>query len=425
MWQRVLVAACLILTLTSMSASALVWHQSSRALSAAADATHRVAGAQAADQAKIAKLLAQSESTIAEILKQLQTMAKGVQPPQSLELIPVTFKLTLETLDGPPAVGYEVSLEKGSGSLFDRGINRESDSSGLVDFGVIHPGNWEFAISKSRDDQHEWKCSGNISVMPGDKFVKTIVCPREPPLQSLVRLRVQWPPDLADKNLSMAASFVQGPTTVQASLNWKVVNSIGGERSLKILWCPGSVQSELGGATKLDLWHRYDASNPFGAKRIDGVQRILGDIHSQVARSKSDEVAIEEGCFLLRELVVLRPYGGQNAAVKRDRLEVLAHTGATETSEFGVTTYTTDADDGNGPLGSPWPLHDFNGRVAVPRSYWRQLEGHFLVRSGQVNEWPLPLPDELTSFVRERLGDIQNAEPGRPSGTLGVVRPAS
>ena len=41
--------------------------------------------------------------------------------------------------------------------------------------------------------------------------------------------------------------------------------------------------------------------------------------------------------------------------------------------------------------------------MTVPSSYWRQLEGSFSVRPGQVNEWTLPLPDELLNAVREQL----------------------
>jgi len=48
----------------------------------------------------------------------------------------------------------------GSAILIDQGIRSESDSTDLVGFGVVHPGNWGFVLSKSPDEQRTWKCHG-------------------------------------------------------------------------------------------------------------------------------------------------------------------------------------------------------------------------------------------------------------------------
>ena len=72
MIQRVLVATCLIVTLASLSLLGLVWHQSNQAVNAAAVATRQLAEAHATNQAKMVELFAQSQTTNAEMLKQLQ-----------------------------------------------------------------------------------------------------------------------------------------------------------------------------------------------------------------------------------------------------------------------------------------------------------------------------------------------------------------
>ncbi len=239
MTQRALNTACLIGTFASLSLVGLVWQQSNQSANAAALATRRLAEAQATNQAKTIELLTQSQSTAVEMLKQLQTMSTAAQSPRAPDWIPVTFKLTMETLDGPPAAGYEATLQSSSSGLFGQAISRESDAGGLVDFGVVHPGDWQFLLSRSEGDQCTWKCSGNLNVLPGTSVAKTIVCPNPLPVQSSVKLRVEWPADLAANDLRMAVTFIQAPTTFQPALNWKVVDSDGFERRRTILYGPG------------------------------------------------------------------------------------------------------------------------------------------------------------------------------------------
>ena len=38
---------------------------------------------------------------------------------------------------------------------------------------------------------------------------------------------------------------------------------------------------------------------------------------------------------------------------------------------------------------------------SIPDAYWRQDVGHFEARPGQINEWTIPLPDELIQAVRQ------------------------
>ena len=330
MIQRAFFASCLIVTLASLSLMGFVWHQSSLAANAAASATLRLADAQAANQAKIVEAFTRTQATNEEILKHLRLMAKPAQASQTPEWVPVSFKLTQERPDGPPAVGYEATLISGSAILVAQGIQRESDATGLIDFGVVHPGNWEFELSKTSDERRTWKCRGYLNVLPGAGIQKTIVCPGQPAIQFGVNLRVQWPADLAHKDLRLQATFVQAPTTFQPSLKWTAIDASGNRGSRTILCGPGDKQIEIGGATSLTLWHFYVESH-----KSRRVQRVFGDLCFQRGQSQSDAVAMETGSFLPQCLVVLRPYARQQKARNGERFEVLAHTAATDEAASG------------------------------------------------------------------------------------------
>ena len=84
-----------------------------------------------------------------EMLKQLRDDVRSrSRTTRSLDWNPVTFKLTEETSDGPPAVGVlDAVMTVGSGRrLADRmsqeagSIHRVTDGTGIADFGVVHPG---------------------------------------------------------------------------------------------------------------------------------------------------------------------------------------------------------------------------------------------------------------------------------------------
>jgi hypothetical protein len=417
MAQRVLNATCLIGTLASLALVGLVWHQSNQAANAAALATQRLAEAQATNQAKTIELLTQSQSTTLEMLKQLQSMSRAAQLPRAPDWIPVTFKLTLETLDGPPAVGYRVALQSRSTGLFGQEISRESDSSGLVDFGAVHPGDWQFLLSRSVDEQHTWKCGGNLNFLPGTSVARTIVCPKPQSDQSSVKLRVEWPADLAGQDLRMAVTLVRAPTTFQPALNWKVVDSDGIDRRRTILYGPGHMQSEIAGATKLDLWYFHDGV------MSRGLQRVFGDFHSQNARSEPDAVAMDPGSFLVRRLIVVRPCARRNKAIKGERFAVLAQIGETNGDQFDVQIYSCDPQSGMDCVGFGGRLTGIKGGVAVAPSYWRQLEGRFSVRPGQVNDWTLPLPEELINAVRQQLEAKEDLEPTDPVAAQAILTP--
>ena len=386
----------------------LVWHQSSQAARAGTDATRALADAQAANQAKMVELFTQTRSTNEEMLKQLRAMAKLAQSPQTPEWIPVSFKLTVERPDGPPAVGYEAILVSGSAILIDQGIHRESDSTGMVDFGVVQPGNWQFFVSKTAEDQRTWKCQGYLNVLPGTGLVKTIVCPAPRPIVSGVKLRVEWPADLAKEDLRLQMTLAHAPTTFEPSLKWLATDSSGARTTRTLLCGPGTTQTEIGGATTLALWRIYE-------DKYEKVARVFGDLRSLRGQSQADSVALETGSFIPQSLVVLRPLARQEQPRNGERFEVLAHASANDDAGLGVESFRlADPDQGRASLGPSWPLSEFQRGVTLAPSYWRQLEGRFSVRSGQTNEWTFSLPEELQNAVREQLKSQKGPVPKEP-----------
>ena len=65
----------------------------------------------------MADALAQSQVANQEILKQLHEMSGAVLHPVSQDWNPVTFKLTEERADGPPATGFSLLLTRLEGAI--------------------------------------------------------------------------------------------------------------------------------------------------------------------------------------------------------------------------------------------------------------------------------------------------------------------
>ncbi len=165
----------------------------------------------------------------------------------------------------------------------------------------------------------------------------------------------------------------------------------GHDRSRKIVYGPGSRQIASGGATKSDPWHFYQAPKSWD------VQCVFDNPPAPGVRSESNAVAMEAGHYLLRRLVVLRPCASRDPGRKGEWFDVLAHTAGTPEYLFedDVTAFYKDPDDGQPSPRTPMSLDNFQRGVAVPSSYWSRLEGRFSVRAGQVNDWTIPLPEEL------------------------------
>lgn len=154
------------------------------------------------------------------MLEQLQAVSKAANSPKSPDWIPVSFKLTQEMPDGPPAVGFHARLGRGNQEAFKEGaIQRESDDKGMIDFGVVQPGDWEFILNSD-----VWRSGGTLNVLPGTTIKKSIVRPNDSEQKVPVSVRIDWPPDMAEQGLAIVASFQHRGFTYQPPLHWYLTN---------------------------------------------------------------------------------------------------------------------------------------------------------------------------------------------------------
>jgi hypothetical protein len=399
MAQRVLIATCLVVTIASVALAGLVWVNATQAARQAAEAERRMADA-----------MAVSRATSEEMLKQLQAIAKGDQSGRSADWIPVTFKLVQETLDGPPAVGCVAYLGRGSGGSMKTGsIHRESDEKGLIDFGVVQPGDWEFGLLRPSEDGRSWKAQGDFNVLPGIGVAKTIICPREYSENIPVRIRVDWPAELADRNLHVAALFEFAGITYQAPLRWHLGPWPGMGQVYQpvrnVLCRPGGKLAELD-VSHFFLWRvvgKPDGSAPEGP--------VLADVSPGAVSTKSDVVEFAAGDYRLDRLIVLRPARAKAPdSLQAERYDFISqmlrgqHLDMDVRDRHRMNVHRLVAAPSKGVFAPAQQGETEQGDgVAFPSSYLGVTRGRFTARTRQSNEWVVPLPDELIKLVREYL----------------------
>ena len=204
MAQRILIATCLFVTAASLALVGMFWMQSTRVANELAETNRRMV-----------ETLTENQVTNREVLKQLQGLAKSVRVSQASEWIPVTFKLTQETMDGPPAVGCRVILEGKTESM-----TRFSDANGNVDFGVVRPGDCNFRILETWDESGDlWQTIGSVNAVPGSTVSKAIICPKTPLTPRRSEFVLTGRQTSLTRNFNVAVSFehqgltLEGPFT--------------------------------------------------------------------------------------------------------------------------------------------------------------------------------------------------------------------
>ena len=204
MAQRVLIATCLVVMLACGASVGLAWQLDESGSVAQEPRGGRSDRSQSAD---VRGAGPEPGRPIKEMLKQMREMTEAVLHPVSPDWNPVTFKLTEETADGPPAAGFSLALTRlegtpgrwagrreqrlatglpcrrrtPHGANYDwffhqasspraplassaaweawawrygrrwpaEAIYRTSDTSGVADFGAVQPGDYRFQIPKS------------------------------------------------------------------------------------------------------------------------------------------------------------------------------------------------------------------------------------------------------------------------------------
>ncbi len=396
MAQRVLIATCLVVVAACLGIVGLIWSQSSRAAAEAAVANRR-----------LAELLGQTQSTNQEMLRQLQAMAKPVQPAKSADWIPVKFRLTMEKPDGPPAVGYEVILGRGhGGAQKDGSIHRSSDANGLADFGVVQPGDWEFTIRA-----HPWYATGGLNAIPGTSILQEVVCPKAPPDRVPVKVRVDWPGSLADKDLVAVASFQLEPETYQPPLVWSTTSPyMGGRAEVNIIQFGvrprgGSTTLEEGlGLTVTGDPNDQPLGNQSNQAELDRLRR-QGKIHGALPldSSAAEEGPLEvwAGRYSLARLVLFRPLPDRPDTRPGDcELLTLMDNG----QGLGIRVSV------GGMMGPGFILFLRGHRV---KGSSRDRDDHFEARPGQAAEWVISLPEAMIRDTEKRLKiEAPAANPG-------------
>jgi hypothetical protein len=166
-----------------------------------------------------------------------------------------------------------------------------------------------------------------------------------------------------------------------------------------ILCGPGALTREIleGG---LPFFWADESAEPSGPIWADVQTTDLREI-----KEADHDRAWTSGTYWLNSLCVLRAEHPLDPAPWRTRFSVLA------ASNVGNIHYRPPTQQdfprigrmgmgGMGRGGQDWPA---SRTVQLPQEYWAKTASAFEARPGQVNEWTIPLPDELIEAVRKEL----------------------
>jgi len=423
MAQRVLVGTCLVVMLVCITAVGLAW---------------RAAAEVREEYRRASEAFAQAHATNKDMLNKMSEMSEAIRHPRSPGWIPVTFELTEEAPDGRPvAQAWFVLTVPGERPV--RTIRRTSDASGVADFGLVQPGTYSFRIERSWDSGFR-QTSGQLDIQPGSEVHKSIVCPKTPPERVDVAIKCDWPADLAKERLVLYAPFAFRGRTLESGLQWSLhdVNPEGPNQgsfpaTRSILCGPGMTLIEILHSRGLLIWNYFqpELTNPHGF-RINQLKKAakLGpgdwaDVLEENVRdvkNPSEGVKWEAGTYGLDELIVVRPTQSQDVQAGRRRFDVfvtcrtLGFRRAMLIQRFPPTekeletVYSMMAGPGNMQQNfAPW-LSESTPTLQLPKEYWAKVHHPFEALPGQVNNWTIPLPDELIKAVREALKVDPNAK---------------
>jgi hypothetical protein len=347
-------------------------------------------------------LFNQAQRTNQEMLKQLEALASSAKASTAKadEWIPVTFRLSLETPDGLlPAVGYQVVVGRGSGGTAKGGaIQRTSDANGQADFGVVQPGDWEYQIQAGG-----WSATGALNAVPGTAVEKQVVCPKAPPDLASVKVRVDWPADLADKGLRALALFRHAGITYEEPVHWVRSSSV------QLLCGPKAEMAETGVGQQnpggIDRsyriwrpkakWDENDVHPHPAQDDLHGPNRFYMDLGSATASGAATAIEIDAGNYGLTRLIILRPAHVAPDAAAGDQFEVLGLFDR-EGASFLVEVVTVLSQGGE-QMARQYQIQGLKVRSS------RRREDRFEAQPDKTAEWAILVPDELIKVIRRKL----------------------
>jgi hypothetical protein len=131
---------------------------------------------------------------------------------------------------------------------------------------------------------------------------------------------------------------------------------------------------------------------------------LAKDIHS--IDGPEPTLMWERGSYRLSSLLILRPLADSDGKGTIRHFAILAETRRYQ-ADGGSTHHVLDGPPTEYTLQTT-QRNAMNEQVRIvwlklTDEYWSRLDESFEARPGQVNEWTIPLPDELIKAVRQKL----------------------
>ncbi len=432
MLQRVLVASCLVVMLICVGFTGFAWVQMNRARAAAEFDRARAAVEAAVANRRMSEALAESQATNKDLLGQIHDVSEALRHLRSPDWNPLRLKLVQGSAGGPPAARVDVKLHRSREAPVVM-LSRTSDASGIVDFGVVQPGEYRFRVNTRWDSGWE-DGTGLINVRPGTDLLKTVVCPKTPPERVPVTVHSRLPAELEAQNVLLFAVFQHRYLELEPCVIWQTQVAVPrdgkepsaaalktarrstpqgmtppwiGSPARAILCGPGAERVWTKDARGLYVWALFRSGSESEMEEIAEHGRgVRADILEKDLEGRTDTKQMEIGTYALSGLFVLRPVWAPEIPPRRRRYEVLVAclpNGASQVIEFlqGPPTENLDSTFITEPSPRAMSATPCLAALELPADYWKQAV--FEARLGQPKEWTIPTPDELIKAVRARL----------------------
>lgn len=201
MSQRILVAACLIMAVASMTGVGLMWNLNQQ---------NQVTMAR--NQKDLIELVNSNQKSNLQFLQTLVTEQKSATTKADPEWCPVKIRCSLGKKGGPPAKGFVISCKKSERNYPPTLVTSELivPDDGLVDMGVLQIGSYSLSVTSPFDGTVCYETTGILEVLarlPQVPIYGEIICPEALPSDVQIKPHVVWPEGLRDKHLWLLCTF--------------------------------------------------------------------------------------------------------------------------------------------------------------------------------------------------------------------------
>jgi len=195
---------------------------------------------------------------------------------------------------------------------------------------------------------------------------KEMVSPKFSPEQVPVRVQCRWPRDAAYQGIALNALLISHG--IPTGDGWR--RDFYSQRSILCGGPSDPYLSEIQGNKQSINWTNGPGSPLYAEMLTADIKKLA---------NQGDPVDWDTGDYQLMRLAVLRPIPAPPDKTDRTRFEVLAVVHLPSQPGLGTPT------------------------VPTPEAFWQTQAAHFVARREHVNQWTIPLPDELIKAVREKL----------------------